>query len=316
MSSRTVSAQDQTESAFAFKWQRRGTYESAAVQDASREWLFKRYCGGDPALLDAWLAGGRKSILDAGCGAGHSAILFFGDRLRNHDYLGIDISSAVDVAKTRFEERGLPGSFRQEGILETTVPDGSIDLVFSEGVLHHTDSTEAALKRLAKTLAPGGRFLFYVYAKKAVVREFTDDYVREKLRPLDDQGAWEALMPLTRLGQTLGELNVEVDVPEDIPFLGIKRGRLDIQRFFYWNVCKLYYRPDWTLDEMNHINFDWFRPLNCHRQTPDEVRRWCADAGLVIERFDVEDAGITVVARRPESKEASGVEASGQQRFL
>jgi SAM-dependent methyltransferase len=297
---RTLSAQDQTESAFAFKWQRRDTYESPAVQGASREWLFKRYCGGDAALLEEWLAGGRKSILDAGCGAGHSAILFFGDHLRRHDYLGIDISSAVEVARARFEERGLKGSFRQEGILETTVPNGSIDLVFSEGVLHHTDSTEAALKRLAKVLAPGGRFLFYVYAKKAVVREFTDDYVREKLRPLHDEGAWDALMPLTRLGQKLGELNVEIDVPEDIPFLGIKRGRFDIQRFFYWNVCKLYYRPDWTLEEMNHVNFDWFRPLNCHRQTPEEVRGWCDEAGLVIERFDVEDAGITVVARRPE----------------
>jgi SAM-dependent methyltransferase len=294
-----VSAQDQTETAFAFKWKRRDTYESAAVQDASRDWLFKRYCGGDSSLLDAWLAGGRKRILDAGCGAGHSAILFFGDRLRKHDYLGIDISSAIDVAQTRFNERGLPGSFRQEGILGTTVADGSIDLVFSEGVLHHTDSTEAALKRLAKTLAPGGRFLFYVYAKKAVVREFTDDYVRENLRPLDDEAAWDALMPLTRLGQALGELNIELDVPEDIPFLGIKRGTIDIQRFFYWNVCKLYYRPEWTLDEMNHINFDWFRPLNCHRQTPDEVRRWCHEAGLKIERFEVEDAGITVVAVRP-----------------
>jgi arsenite methyltransferase len=294
-----LSAQDQNESTFAFKWRRRDTYESPAVQDVSRQWLFERYCGGDPGVLDNWLAGGRKRILDAGCGAGHSAILFFGDRLHEHEYLGIDISSAIDVARARFAERGLPGSFRQEGILDSTVPSGSMDLVLAEGVLHHTDSTEDALKTLAGKLAPGGRFLFYVYVKKAVVREFTDDHVRNALQPVDDAGAWEALMPLTRLGQALGELNVEIDVPEDIPFLGIKRGRIDIQRFFYWNVCKLYYRPDWSLDEMNHVNFDWFRPLNCHRQTPEDVRLWCEGAGLDIERFIVEDAGITVVARRP-----------------
>ncbi len=48
---------------------------------------------------------------------------------------------------------------------------------------------------------------------------------------------------------------------------------------------------------MNHVNFDWFRPLNCHRQTPDEVRQWCQEAGLEIERMDLQEAGITVVAR-------------------
>lgn len=293
-----VNAQQQTEAAFSYKWKRRDTYESPAVQAASRAWLFERYCGGDPRLLDGWLEGGRKVILDAGCGAGHSAILFFGERLRHHDYLGIDISEAVDVARARFEEHGLPGTFRREGILETTVPAQSVDLIFSEGVLHHTDSTEAAFHTLAQKLRPGGRFLFYVYAKKAIVREFTDDHIRDALRGLDDEAAWDALMPLTKLGKALGELDVELEVPEDIEFLGIKRGRLDLQRFFYWNICKLYYRDDWTLDEMNHINFDWFRPLNCHRQTPEQVRSWCDAAGLEIERFEVEEAGITVVARR------------------
>src|SRR5262249_13386977 len=130
------------------------------------------------------------------------------------------------------------------------------------------------------------------------IREFTDDFIREQLRNLDDPQAWKALEPLTRLGVALGELNATIDVPEAIPFLGIPKGKVDLQRFFYWNICKLYYRPDFSLEEMNHINFDWFRPMNCHRHTPDEVRRWCAEAGLEIERMTVEEAGITVVARK------------------
>ena len=291
--------QAQTESTFSYKWARRDTYESPAMHAMSQRWLLDRYCGGDPAAVDPWLAGGRKRILDAGCGAAYSALILFGDRLRDHDYLGIDISDSVDVARQRFAERGIPGEFRKEGIFETTVSDGSADLIFSEGVLHHTDSTERAIKHLATKLAPGGHFMFYVYVKKALIREFTDDAVREALRPLSDEEAWNALQPLTKLGKALGELGVDIDVPEDIPYLGIKKGRLDVQRFFYWNVCKLFYRPDWTLDEMNHINFDWFRPLNCHRQTPAEVRLWCEEAGLEIERFVVEEAGITVSARRP-----------------
>jgi hypothetical protein len=49
---------------------------------------------------------------------------------------------------------------------------------------------------------------------------------------------------------------------------------------------------------MNHINFDWYAPTNAHRQTPEQVRLWCAQAGLDIEREIVEEAGITVIARK------------------
>ena len=292
--------QEQTKDAFGFKWAKRDTYESPAVQETSRQWLFERYCQGDPGLLAHWLSEGegRKLILDAGCGSGHSGLLFFGDHLHSHDYLGVDISEAVVVARERFAEKGYPADFLQASLFDIPVPDDSFDLIFSEGVLHHTDSTEKAVKYLATKLKPGGRLMFYVYVKKAVVREFTDDYVREAIKDLTDEQAWEALEPLTKLGMTLGQLAVEIDVPEDIPYLGIKKGKQDLQRFFYWNICKMFYRADFSQDEMNHINFDWFRPLNCHRHTPEEIEGWCRDAGLTIEHMNVQPAGITVVAVR------------------
>ena len=297
--------QAQTADAFGFKWSRRDTYESPAVKAAARAWLVERFCGGDPSRLATWLAGGDKVIVDAGCGAGHSAMVFFAEHLHENAYLGIDISSAADVARQRFAEAGLPADFMRCDLLQAPVPTGSVDLLLSEGVLHHTDDTARAFGALATWLAPGGRFLCYVYARKAPVREYTDDLVREALAPLGDEEAWRALEPLTKLGRALGELDITLDVPEDIPFLGIRKGPIDIQRFFYWNICKAFYRPDFTLDEMNHINFDWFRPANCHRHTPAEVRQWCADAGLEIEHLDVQEAGISVVARRPLASDAA-----------
>jgi hypothetical protein len=87
-------------------------------------------------------------------------------------------------------------------------------------------------------------------------------------------------------------------VPEAVDLLDIPAGPVDVQRLFYWHVIKAYHRPDLTFDEMHHINYDWFAPRNAHRQSPDEVRRWCEEAGLVIEREDLQEAGITVVARR------------------
>ena len=289
--------QSQTKDTFGFKWAKRDTYESKAVQGTAKEWLVERYLGGCTALLDEWLTTDSK-VLDAGCGAGLSALLFFESYLKKIHYLGVDISTAVEVAAERFREKNKTGEFLQADLLNLPFSEPVFDMIFSEGVLHHTDSTEKAIKYLSTLLVPGGRFLFYVYRKKATIREFADDYIRDYLKDMDDQQAWDALLPLTRLGKSLGDLNIKVNVPEAIPYLGIPSGDMDIQRLFYWYVFKAFYKPEWTLEEMNYVNFDWYRPLNCHRQTPEQVNRWCIEAGLSIERMDIQESGITVVATK------------------
>ena len=289
--------QEQTEKTFAYKWEKRETYESEAMKKMHYDWLFEGYFGGNEKEKEA-ATFPMCRFLDAGCGSGFGALILFGEKLNASCYLGVDISTAVDVAKQRFDEYGVKGEFMQADILSLPFTTPCFDVIFSSGVLHHTDSTELAIKRLASLLVQNGKFLFYVYRKKAPIREWTDDHVREWIKELNDDEAWKALEPLTKLGKALGELNVELDVPEDIPFLGVSKGKINLQRFFYWNIIKAYYRPEFSLDEMNHINFDWFRPLNCHRQTPEQVEQWCIEAGLDIERMHSEEAGIYVVARK------------------
>jgi len=137
-----------------------------------------------------------------------------------------------------------------------------------------------------------------VYRKKGPIREFTDDYVRARVRELEPAAAWDALRPLSKLGRALGELDVEIDVPEDIDLLDIPAGRTSIQRLFYWHVMKAFYDPHLDLEELNHINYDWYAPANAHRQSPEEVRSWCEEGKLEIEREITQPAGITVIARK------------------
>ena len=290
-------AQEQTEKTFGFKWKQRHTFESEDSLTRMRAWLQERY--GEVSKAH-WLKeyGDRPLIVDAGCGAGMSAVELFGPILQQARYLGVDVSVAVEVAATRFKERGLRGGFLQASVIDLPFPPQSVDIIFSEGVLHHTDSTEKAFSSLAKLLKPGGRFLLYVYRKKGPLREFSDDYIRNQLQSLGPEQAWDAVMPLTKLGKALGELQVEIDVPEAIDLLEIPAGKVDIQRLFYWHVFKAFYRPELTLDEMNHINFDWYAPKNAHRHTIDELRGWCANTGLMIERERVEEAGMTIIARK------------------
>ena len=289
--------QAQTADAFGFKWHQIDSFESEPALRRTRAWLLERY--GDAAAADWWDDYGDEPVLlDAGCGAALSSLALFGTRLQRVRFVAADISNAVDVAVRRCAERGVSAAFIQDDLTTLPLQPGSIDVVFSEGVLHHTDSTRNALHRIAALLAPGGRFLFYVYRKKGPIREFTDDYIRALLQEKSPEEAWKAVEPLTKLGVALGELGVEVEVPEDVDLLEIPAGRYDIQRLFYWHVAKAFHHPDLSFDELNHINYDWYAPANAHRQTPEEVRAWCTEAGLEIERERIEEAGITVIARR------------------
>ena len=282
--------QAQTEASFGFKWTKRDSFGSEAMNRELHEWLLERYgFESGEAMRDHFASKGR--VLDAGCGAGVAASAWLDDGWSG-EFVGLDISRAIDVARERLG--GFPGTnFVQGDVARPPFRPGSFDVVFSEGVLHHTSSTKASFDALVPLLADGGELLIYVYRRKAPIREFTDDYVRERLRDASPEEAWEALRPLTRLGQALAELEVEVDVPDDVPLLEIPAGRYDVQRLVYWHVAKLFWNPNMTFEENNHVNFDWYAPRYAWRHTEDEVRTWYAAAGLEVTRFDVHEAGFT-----------------------
>jgi SAM-dependent methyltransferase len=287
--------QKQTESSFAFKWGRTESYDGGAMRSVFQEWFLARY--GFASSQDAQAYFAPKRVLDAGCGSGFSAAIWMPPGGPSGGFVGMDISGAVDVARQRLGADGRC-DFVQGDVLSPPLRRGSFDAIVSEGVLHHTPSTKGALLSLSPLLASGGEFLFYVYRKKAPVREFTDDYVREQIAKLPPEEAWNALRSLTLLGKALADLRTEVEVPEDVPLLGIQKGKHDVQRLIYWHFAKMFWNPAYSVEENNHINFDWYHPRYSHRQTEAEVRRWCDEAGLDIERFHPEESGFTVRARR------------------
>lgn len=286
--------QRQTASSFGFKWQQRHTYDSPQMHAICQQWSVQRYSFESIDKMRGFF-GSRRRILDAGCGSGFGTSLWMNPSWGGAAWVGVDISTAIDVAQERLGF--IEGThFIQADILQLPFLEDTFDTIVAEGVLHHTPSTELALKSLLHVLEPGGEILFYLYRKKAPIREFSDDYIRDIVSSLDPQEAWAALRPLTRLGQALAELHAEVVVPEDIPYLGIKAGRYDVQRLIYWHFAKLYWREEASFEENNHVNFDWYHPRYAHRHTEDEIRRWCDEAGLSITHFDVQKSGFTVQA--------------------
>ena len=222
-------------------------------------------------------------VLDVGCGGGLSSGVWLtspgwtGAAM----WVGVDLSTAVDVARTRLG--ATPNThFVQADALELPFADGTFGAVFSEGVLHHTPSTRVGARCPRRACwRPGGEMSFYVYRKKGPAREFTDDFVRDAIKGLSDEEAWEVMRGFTRLGQALARLRATVDVPEAVPLLG-HRGRAaghaaaDLLEFRQ----ALSGTTTLSFEENVHVNFDWFRPTYAHRQTAAEVREWCDEAAL------------------------------------
>jgi SAM-dependent methyltransferase len=283
--------QAQTARSFGFKWQQLWGHDGR-TRAFYQDWFLRRFGFESFDALAAFLAA-KRCALDAGTGNGQSARWYA--PLIGGRWIGVDISASVDVAR-----RQLPASATrdlvQADIMRLPFADATFDFVLSDGVLHHTPSTERALASVARLLRPGGEILFYVYRRKGAIREFSDDHVRGIVSPLEPQQAWEALKPITRLGESLAGAHATIRVPEAIPMLGIAAGDYDLQRFVYDHILKLFWNDAFTFDENHHVNFDWFHPRYAHRQTEREVARWCDALALDIVHEAVEVSGISVRA--------------------
>jgi SAM-dependent methyltransferase len=286
----------QTTASFSFKWSRRNGYETPGFQRWYTAWLLEKY-GFEDLDAAARHFGARRTVLEVGCGSGLSATLSRAGLGSGSRWVGLDLTDAVDVAGSRLPHHPDAG-FVQADLMAPPFAPATFDTIFTEGVLHHTPSTQRALESVASLLAPGGEILFYVYARKAPVREWTDDYVRSLVSDLPAEEAWDQIRPLTSLARALADLHVMVDVPEDVPLLGIKAGRHDVQRLVYWHFAKLFWNDEMGVDGSQTVNFDWYHPPYAHRHSFDEIRDWCARIGLDITYCHAQESGYTVRATK------------------
>jgi SAM-dependent methyltransferase len=103
-----------------------------------------------------------KVVLDIGCGSGTSGALF--GYLGAH-YIGLDHSQHA-VAHALRNLRGAGGDgFTAQGNAEALpIRDGSVDVVYSNGVLHHTPNFLTAMDEAYRVLKPGGKAIIALYA--------------------------------------------------------------------------------------------------------------------------------------------------------
>src|SRR2546423_6691468 len=104
-------------------------------------------------------------VLEIGCGLGTDGAQF---AKAGADYTGVDLTqAAIDLSKQRFEWDQLPGNFHIADAGRFDFPDNIFDLVYSQGVLHHTPDTAAAVREIHRVLRPGGRAIVMLYHRNS-----------------------------------------------------------------------------------------------------------------------------------------------------
>lgn len=285
--------QAETRESFSEKWRRAPNYREA-TRAHYVQWYLERYGFRTLEGLRGFLSSKRR-ILDAGTGHGRDVELFAHNSRAT--VFGIDISEGIYNA---YRDLGHMENVHlvQADLGKLPFDAGFFDFISCDQVIHHTPDTRQSLSRLVRHLAPGGHIGVYVYKKKGPIREFSDDYIRQFTVGMPVDECLRICEAITKLGRSLADLKVTVDVPDDISVLGIKSGRYDLQRFIYWNVLKCYWNETMDWDSNVITNFDWYHPLHAHRHTPEEVRSWFEELGLEVVHFQVVESGTSVLGRK------------------
>lgn len=203
----------------------------------------------------AWYRGRR--VLDAGCGHGRYLDLF---RRLGAEVVGLDAGRGPEAAGVPTDRPGL--SVVQGSVLALPFRDDTFDLVFCDGVIHHTSDPRRAYAELARVARPGGAVYVWVYPREGRLREAIFGATRALTTRLPGplmRGVAFFLAPLT-----LGVRS----------YSGTRFGRAT------WAECA-------------QVVHDWLAPPLQSHHTWDELRGWALADGLAeCERLPV-PVGIT-----------------------
>jgi ubiquinone/menaquinone biosynthesis C-methylase UbiE len=104
-----------------------------------------------------------ESVLEIGGGLGTDLSQFARHGARVTD---VDLSAGhLEHAKENFALRGLTGDFIHHDAEQLPFPDNRFDVVFSNGVIHHTPNTHRVVEEIRRVLKPGGKAIVMMYAE-------------------------------------------------------------------------------------------------------------------------------------------------------
>ncbi len=133
--------------------------------DAVERHRYSEYAPWMPRLMEFENFRGAR-LLEIGCGMGTDLLQFSRGGAR---CIGIDLTPrSIEITRHRFKVYGADGSFMISDGEHLPFADTSFDVVYSNGVLHHTPDTAGAVREVHRVLRSGGAAKVMLYHRHSL----------------------------------------------------------------------------------------------------------------------------------------------------
>ena len=133
--------------------------------DAIERHRYSEYAPWMPRLMEFEKFRGAR-LLEVGCGMGTDLLQFSRGGSR---CVGIDLTPrSIEITQHRFKLYGADGTFMISDGEHLPFRDESFDVVYSNGVLHHTPDTKGAIREVHRVLKPGGVAKVMLYHRNSL----------------------------------------------------------------------------------------------------------------------------------------------------
>ncbi len=245
------------------------------------EWL--RYPGSLPGDKDVFLeetmltpsvfAG--KLVLDAGCGMGrYSAVALS----LGAEVVAVDLSESLERVVARAQDQPKLHPVEAD-LLHPPFKKGVFDVVYSQGVLHHTADTRAAFAAVAALVKPSGLLSVWLYGKAGRYRDFASNPLKSGRGWVarHRRAAWALVLLRHAVSDFVRAFTTRMPVPVvyalcyPLTWLGFVPGL----KWFTYSVD-----PRYRVRLIE--NFDWISPPYQWHHTKEELLRWYAAEGFSV----------------------------------
>ena len=133
--------------------------------DAIERHRYSEYAPWMPRLMEFQNFRGAR-LLEVGCGMGTDLLQFSRGGAR---CVGVDLTPrSIEITQHRFKLYGADGAFMISDAENLPFRDESFEVVYSNGVLHHTPDTEGAIREVHRVLRPGGVAKVMLYHRNSL----------------------------------------------------------------------------------------------------------------------------------------------------